>query len=265
MAEFPQPLFPIGTRVFTRDGRSGLVQSATFAQAVGGYRYILDGVVDIFEESELQDIPFGISERTPGGAGSITPAMFAAAIATGDVSPNIREFGLFVTAFGDSVALFFSEFPGLVGQFPVAVIPPETPVAAVVTPGAVETLALTDVVALIDALERKLRLEGRVNMDTLRNELGDLERKIAGDLATTLAEDETLRDDAQSLIVTQLSGIENSLASQGQAADQTGEGGVSGFFARVGAFVSAPFDTLFTTIAEWILGEVKDGLNRRPN
>ncbi len=62
MAQAPQALFSVGQRVFDTEGRTGLVIEVFFLPERLVFRYLVDGISDVLDESELQDIPFAISE-----------------------------------------------------------------------------------------------------------------------------------------------------------------------------------------------------------
>jgi len=87
----------------------------------------------------------------------------------------------------------------------------------------------------------------------------DLEDAMAG-LASALT---AARADLRNEIVTQQREIGSRLDDQDTAADESGDGGTPGFFRRVGAFITAPFASILDAVGEFILAEVRSGLNQR--
>lgn len=240
MSQLPIQQFLIGARVFTRDGRSGLISGAVFAPALGVWRYVLEGISEIFLEADLQDRPFTTSGPGPGAGGNITEAMFLAALATGDVSPNLGTFARFVDAFEDDLEVFFREFPSLVGQFPLRPAVPDQPSL----PPSPEVAVPPSVTLDLEAIFR------------------EVDRRISIAVGAAVVQQIEARQSLENQIAVRQLEIEERLASLDVIADETGEGGSSGFFRRVGGFLANPFAGVADFIAQHILDEVTDGLTR---
>lgn len=68
--------------------------------------------------------------------------------------------------------------------------------------------------------------------------------------------------DLQVAFVTQQSETEDRLREFDSAADESGSGGVFGFFKRFGAAALSPFEAIRGALGQYILDEVHDGLTR---
>ncbi len=114
---------------------------------------------------------------------------------------------------------------------------------------------------ILDELER-LELELLERLELLSERLTLRLADLGRGLADLRAEFETTADDLRGRIVTQQSQLNNRLQGMDDAADESGGGGASGLFRRIGGFLLSPFETVRAALEQYILDEVRAGLNR---
>ncbi len=139
---------------------------------------------------------------------------------------------------------------------PIVDAPVLEPEIVFVPPAEVGNLINEDTVrAIIGASVAGLLFSRDAALRALQSDLEELINERLADQAETILS-------LESRIVTQQSEIENRATAQDLIADETGAGGVGGLFRRIGGFVLNPFAAILGAMEEYILSEVRDGLNR---
>lgn len=270
MAQVPQARFDIGTRVFTRDGRTGIVQSADFAPAVNGFRYILEGIADIFEEDDLLDIPFGQAEPLSPLDALRAGLEFALRANPGlDVRFWVGgELGVPSDVLDDTDAQaaggtlddelrFWAARGFTIPGGPTAALP--EPIEPLVEPPAVALVEAADILAEVD-----LRIAQAVSAIVENSIIArdQLEKRVMDFTVETLSLTNRRFALRESVVTDVLNDIENSLSGLEQAAMDTAGIGLLDLLGLVGQVVSNPLEFLLEKSGDAIQREIIDGLTR---
>lgn len=272
MAEFPQPKFEVGQRVFTADGRTGLVTEVFFAQAVNGYRYLVEGIQQIFEESELQDIPFAVSEPLTFREKLAVDLAIALVENPGlDVRFWVgRELGVPEDVLDEAPAQPAGgtleaalDFWAARGFFPPGEEPPPPPL---VEPPVVPPVVPGEPVADLDAIlaEVDLRIAeaiGPVVENGIVARL-QLEERLVATIEAEAALTQVRFLDLESRVTDALSELENSLLALEQSAQDSAGVDLGGLLVLLGGFVRDPLGWFLERAEDAITGEIVDGLTR---
>ena len=276
MAEFPQPRFDIGQRVFDIQGRTGLVNEVFFAPAVNGYRYIVDGIVDVLEESELSDIPFGASEPI-APVEALRAALEIALVGNPGLDvrwwtgvrlgvPNDVLDDTPVQAAGGSLTvalIYWSERGYELPPDPFA--PPAEPLPEPdiepVAPVEPDVPALDQGVILTEVDQRIAQLGSSLIAASISaRELLEAEIRQSISAEAELTSERFLN--LESRITNALSRIENSLSVLEQAAQDATGADLRALLGPLGGFLANPLNWLLERAEDEILQEIIDGLNR---